>query len=458
LCQVRRASWQEVAGVSLWPSPWPAEDGGPERRQTPIGIAGPGLSNGDRLEVTSRDALASTMCVLRDPGELFLLRHSLGPRGADGPVEAWVERIDPITLVPLASSERLAAGAFWPGGLVAHANGSLYVTAGSWCHRLSSDLEVLRSHQLLRSRPYNSLVVLATGALVMKDLDRSATSRTTLTVLDPESLHPLTQPQEAPEASIARLSASGDTIYVVGAHTISRWDWDGERLVRDEGWELRYRTQPDQSYGWDVALAGGHAWFMDNGDHDFVTTMLGAGSASGPVHLVRVSLDDAGDYEVVPVSGAPGGSITNPPLFDPERQVAVAYDSANGVLAGFRLRGGRLQPLWQHAYASAGHMLLFPDTGELIAYDFHASPGARTRLARSAGKRGARLVLSRRLRRLAARLAHEDVLVLDVETGVERGRASVPSLFQSVLFPCPGWNRDVYYCSFSTVARIAATR
>jgi hypothetical protein len=443
--------------MSLWPSPWPAEDGGPDRRQTPSGIAGFGLADGERLEVTSRDALASTMCILRDPGEVFLLRHSLGPRGAEGPVETWVERIDPLTLEPLGSSPRLPAGPFWPGGLVAHANGSLYVTAGSWCHRLSSDLRVLRALELTRARPYNSLVVLACGALVMKDLDRSASTRTTLTVLDPETLRPLGTSQEAPEASIARLSAVGDTVYVVGDHTISRWDWDGERLVRDESWELRYRTQPDQSYGWDVSLAGGHAWFMDNGEHDYVTTMLGAGTARGPVHLVRVSLTDAGDHELVPVCGAPGGSITNPPLFDPQRQVAVAYDSANGVLAAFRFEGGRLEPLWQRPYASAGHLLLFPDTGELVAYDFHPSPGARTRLARSAGKRGARLVLSRRLRRLAARLAHEDVLVLDVGTGVERGRASVPSLFQSVLFPCPGWDRDVYYCSFSTVARIAAT-
>lgn len=443
--------------MSLWPSPWPAEDGGPDRRQIPNGSAGLGLADGEHLAVTSRDALASTMCVLRDPGELFLLRHSLGPRGADGPVETWVERIDPLTLEPLASSPRLAAGPFWPGGLVAHSNGSLYVTAGSWCHRLSSDLRVLGAHELARARPYNSLVVLACGALVMKDLDRSASTRTTLTVLDPETLRPLCAPQEAPEASIARLSAVGDTVYLVGAHTISRWDWDGGRLVRDESWELRYRTQPDQSYGWDVALAGGHAWFMDNGDHDFVTTMLGAGKARGPVHLVRVSLTDASDHELVPVCGAPGGSITNPPLFDVQRQVAVAYDSANGVLAGFRFEGGRLEPLWQRPYASAGHLLLFPETGELVAYDFHPSPGARTRLARSAGKRGARLVLSRRLRRMAARLAHEDVLVLDVGTGVERGRASVPSLFQSVLFPCPGWDRDVYYCSFSTVARVAVT-
>jgi hypothetical protein len=451
LCQHGREG-----GVTLWPSPWPAEDGGPDRRQTPSGIAGPGVAPGEALEVTSRDALASTMCVLREPGEVFLLRHSLGPRGAEDPIETWVERIDPLTLAPLATSERLPAGPFWPGGLVAHSNGSLYVTAGRWCHRLSSDLQRLRSHKLPRPRPYNSLVVLGCGALVMKDLDRSAAAPTTLTVLDPESLEALAR-VEAPEPSIARLSADGDTVYVVGDRTITRWDWDGERLVRDEGWQLRYRTKPDQTYGWDVALSGGHAWFMDNGDHDYVTTMLGAGTARGPVHLVRVSLTDAGDHELVPISGARGGSITNPPLFDEQRRVAVAYDSANAVLAAFRFEGGRLHPLWRRRHASAGHMLLFPDTGELVAYDFHPSPGARTRLARSAGKRGARLVLSQRFRRLAARLAHEDVLVLDVESGVERGRASVPSLFQSVLFPCPGWNRDVYYCSFSTVARVAVS-
>jgi hypothetical protein len=441
--------------VSLWPSPWPAEDGGPARGQLPDGVPGLGLRGDERLEVTSRDALASTMCVLREPGELFLLRHSLGPRGPEDPIETWVERIDPVTLAPLATSPRLSAGPFWPGGLVAHANGSLYVTAGRYCHRLSSDLRVLGSRRLPRPRPYNSLVVLASGVLVMKDLDRTSGEPTTLTVLEPETLEPLIRPLEAPEPSIARLSAVDDTVYLVGDHTISRWDWNGRRLARDEGWGLRYRTRADQGYGWDVVLAGGHAWFMDNGQHDYVTTMLGAGVAAGPVHLVRVSLRDADDHELVPVCGEPGGAVTNPPLFDVQRQVAVAYDSANGVLAAFRLDGGRLRPLWQRPHASAGHLLLFGDTGELIAYDFHAPPGARSRLARSTRTAGARLVLSRHVRRLATRLAREDVLVLDVETGAERGRASVPSLFQSVLFPCPGWSRDVYYCSFSTVARIA---
>jgi hypothetical protein len=46
------------------------------------------------------------------------------------------------------------------------------------------------------------------------------------------------------------------------------------------------------------------------------------------------------------------------------------------------------------------------------------------------------------------------VVVLDIETGSETARARVPSMFQSVLFPAPGWERDLYWCTFSTLARL----
>jgi hypothetical protein len=47
------------------------------------------------------------------------------------------------------------------------------------------------------------------------------------------------------------------------------------------------------------------------------------------------------------------------------------------------------------------------------------------------------------------------VVVLDVATGEERARADTGSGMQSVLFPVPGWDRDLYLCSFLTVSRIA---
>ena len=41
----------------------------------------------------SREAVGATMVVLRDPGEVYLLRHTVGPDAI-----SWVERIDPVTL------------------------------------------------------------------------------------------------------------------------------------------------------------------------------------------------------------------------------------------------------------------------------------------------------------------------------------------------------------------------
>ena len=64
------------------------------------------------------------MVVLREPGEVFVAGHTFGDDS-----RAWVERVDPVTLEPLACSADLAAGPWWPGGIAAHANGSLYVTS-----------------------------------------------------------------------------------------------------------------------------------------------------------------------------------------------------------------------------------------------------------------------------------------------------------------------------------------
>ena len=138
----------EAALAGYWPSPWPGEDGGPRRTQAPHATPGLGIAAGERLEVVSRDAYAVTMVVLRDPGQVYALRHTVGWRGLDSPATGWVERIDPHSLQPLQRSPELAAGPLWPGGLAAHANGSLYTVFGRWCHRLASDFSVLARSEL----------------------------------------------------------------------------------------------------------------------------------------------------------------------------------------------------------------------------------------------------------------------------------------------------------------------
>lgn len=442
-----------VRPAGLWPGPWPAEDGGPCRMQQPHGLQGLRLGDGERLETSAvRDALGTTMVVLRGPGEVFVLRHGLGRRPLRDPVAAWVERIDPLTLAPIARSPDLAAGRFWPGGLAAHANGSLHVVFGNHCHRLTPELELVASRTLPAPRPYNSFVVLSDGTLVMKDFDRELREPARLLALDPGTLESRGPALTLPEPSIARLASDGADIYVVGATEVMRVRWDGARLERDEGWGFRY-VGSGQSYGWDPVIAGGHLWFLDNGAHDFVTTMRGAGIAPGPVHLVRVSLADGDDRELAEVCGAARGAITNPPLYDPVRRIAVAYDSANGVVQAFRF-GGRLTPLWRRDLSHAAHMLLHPATGELVLGDFHGPAAGRTRIGRAAGRRATAVLRHPGLRRLAERGSREDVVVVDIETGEERGRAPVPTPVQSVVFPAPGFGRDLYWCSIATLARV----
>jgi hypothetical protein len=65
-------------------------------------------------------------------------------------------------------------------------------------------------------------------------------------------------------------------------------------------------------------------------------------------------------------------------------------------------------------------MIRYPDTGELVVND-HDDTG-------------------------------DAVVVLDIETGVERARASTGSPLQSVVFPAAGFGRDFWYCSFARVA------
>ena len=61
-------------------SPWPGEDGGPQRLQT--AATGQGLTQalalqtGESLTCTTRRTLLSTMTVLGSPGQVYLLTHS----------------------------------------------------------------------------------------------------------------------------------------------------------------------------------------------------------------------------------------------------------------------------------------------------------------------------------------------------------------------------------------------
>ena len=142
---------------------------------------------------------------------------------------------------------RLPGGPFWPGGIAAHRNGSLYIAFGCWAHRLSPELEVLASHRLPVERPYNSFVVLDGGELVTKDCDAPrGLEPSTMSVLDPGTLLPLAPPLPLTEPSVGRLSSDGETVIALGSNTVFRlrFDRDAGRLLIDDRWRAQLRAQP----------------------------------------------------------------------------------------------------------------------------------------------------------------------------------------------------------------------
>ena len=414
----------------LWPSPWPAEDGGQRRQQ--VGRSSRlGVVPSESFEVTSRMAIASTMVVLRDPGEVYLLCHTAGEDAI-----SWVEQIDAVTLESVRRSPDLPGGPTWPGGIAAHADGCLYVVFGQHAHRLSADLADVHTVTLPRRRPYNSFVVLPDGHLVTKDFagrrptapDGDGLGASELLLLAPGTLDVVAS-CSLPEPSIARLSADGDDVYVVGETSLIRVHRSGVSLTVDESFCATYRTMDGQTHGWDAVITDGCAWFLDNGagSERYTGTLRGNGVSTAPLHLVRVSLTD-GEVVTAEVCGLPGGVIANPPAVDPSRRIAVGYDSGNGVVTAFRYGPAMtdpLVPIWSRAQDHAAHPLLYPESGELVLHDHDADRQA------------------------------EQLVVLDIETGTELLRADTGSPVQSVLFPAAGWGRTIYSCTFFGPSRMS---
>jgi hypothetical protein len=200
---------------------------------------------------------------------------------------------------------------------------------------------------LPRERPYNSLLILPDGHLVMKDFAGgkgrhalpAGTRGSEVVVLEPDRLEVVAR-HEMPEGSIARLSADvsaeGEArVYVIGDTQAMRLNWDPVNclLTGDEAWMTRYLLYEGQTFGWDAVIADGYAWFLDNGEgtSNFGPSFRGKGASTGPLHLVRVPLD-GGPPEFLEVCGKPGGIIANPPAVDAARHIAVGYDSAYGIV------------------------------------------------------------------------------------------------------------------------------
>ena len=378
----------------------------------------------------------------REPGELYALRHDIPVRGPQStPVEGWVERLDPETLAVTASTPRLPGGAYWPGGIAAHARGDLHMVFGRWAHRLSPELDVLASHRLPVARPHNSFVVLDGGELVTKDCDAPAGREpSTVSVLDPETLLPVAAPLRLPEPCIARLSSDGESVIAVGTTEVFRLrlDRDAGRIAIDEEWRPRYGPAPDRSYGWDPVITDDHVLWMDNGRNESTgrcwarATRRGRCGCGGPAATTpkRCARPRSAGCRSGPSPTRRHGSRV--------RGLVLAYDAGQRRAARVAMNGEELEPHWRRdGFAHAGHLIVYPDTRELVAQDWqdaamHAPPARPPRAATGFQVRAQ----SAAARRASIASGHDDLVVLDLDSGEEKARVDGALFLPGV--PLPG--------------------
>lgn len=396
---------------------------------------------------TRRDDKWHVMVVGRDPGQWYV--GGTMPAFSGPPPFGWVERIDPETLTPLASSAELPCGDHvWCGAIIAHANGSIHSVNGSYLHRLDpDDLSILAERRLPVDRSHNGLLALADGTLITKDLRLEGQGGTTITRLDPDSLELVGDPLVLAEGSMGRIAADftidgGEQIYVPGTEHVWRLSVDDDQLVIDD-WRPRYRGHKDVwGLAWDACLSEGACWVMDCGDIPSVRLIHqtepngrypmapGRGLSwqqpvpwPGAQRLIRVALHDPDDVRTIEPFGTPGGGIIAPPVNVPEQGIVIVWDSINGGLAGVDTTSPELSVAWQLDVRPSMQPVVFPDSGELVINDFTAQ-------------------------------GTDDLIVVDVAGGELLDRVQTGSRIANGMFLTAGGDRDVFYCTTRTLARV----
>ncbi len=427
-----------------WPSSWPVECGGNRRQKSAAGRLD--AATGTASVVTRSDELWHVMAIERDPGQWYI--GGTMPAFTGPPPHGWVERIDTNTLETLARSPELPCGDHvWCGAILAHANGSIMSVNGSYLHRLDPDsLEVLAEAELPADRSHNGLLALADGSLITKDLRLEGQGGTTITRLDPNTLDILGEPLVLSEGSMGRiasdLTADGEAVYVPGTEHMFRLTIDGDTMAVDAQWQPRYRgANADTGLAWDSCISDDAAWVMDCGDIESVRLIHHTepngrwerhpGSElswrrpapwDGAQRLIRIDFSTGEVNDIAPF-GVPGGGIIAPPVHVPEHDIAVAWDSVNGGLAGVRTSGD-LELAWQLDVRPSMQPVVYPESGELVINDFTEA-------------------------------GSDDLIVVDLNTGELLDRVETGSTIANGMFLSAGPNRSVFYCSTLTVARVS---
>ena len=143
----------------------------------------------------------------------------------------------------------------------------------------------------------------------------------------------------------------------------------------------------------------------------------------GAQRLFRIPLDDLSNASSIEPFGVGGGGVIAPPVHVPEFNMAIAWDSINGGLAGVNTSGVEMEVMWHLDVRASMQPVVFPESGELVINDFTAD-------------------------------GSDDLVVVDVASGALIDRVDTGSRIANGMFLTAGGNRDVYYCTTTTLARV----
>ena len=405
------------------------------RRQKHARSPGLNIQAGENLKVTSRRFAKGKWVVgtVNADNRLFIFGGSV-PSQPDVSI-GWVEEVDPITLETIRQSPELTTGGHnWCGGAAVLADGTIITGFGNRVHKLSLDLELINELELPVDHAHNGISLLSDGMMITRNLEHDHNKASVFTIFNPNTLK-VVKTVEFLGASIGRFcvdpTPEGDYVYATTPTHIHRLIYKDQNLVLDENWSASYDLPgEEQSFAWCNTVGDGSVWFMDMGDTPPLETIMRAypvgtrsivfsKPASAPVRVHRVSTTDSSSTDVLTPFGLPYGGHNSSPLYVQDKKILLTFDTNNRKTGAWRFNGsGDFEELWVHDIGNSNQVFYYPDTGEVVLDDVLEDNSV-------------------------------DTVLIDIETGEEKGRVSTGARTAAGMAFYPGLGRDLYSTSGS---------
>jgi len=314
------------------------------------------------------------------------------------------------------------------------ADGTIITGFGNRVHKLSLDLELINELELPVDHAHNGISLLSDGMMITRNLEHDHNKASVFTIFDPNTLK-VVKTVEFLGASIGRFcvdpTPEGDYVYATTPTHIHRLIYKDQNLVLDENWSASYDLPgEDQSFAWCNTVGDDSVWFMDMGDTPPLETIMRAypvgtkplafsKPCSAPVRVHRVSTADSRSTDVLTPFGLPNGGHNSSPLYVQDKKILLTFDTNNRKTGAWRFNGaGNFEQLWVHDIGNSNQVFYYPDTGEVVLDDVLEDNSV-------------------------------DTVLIDIESGEEKGRANTGARTAAGMAFYPGLGRDLYSTSGS---------